>query len=43
MNPSIQEGAFSTVITFVVLAAFLVVALFEIKKLVDQPSEDDHY
>jgi hypothetical protein len=37
MNPGIQDGAFSTVITFVVIAAFIVAALFEIKKLVDQP------
>ncbi len=43
MNPGIQEGAFSTVITFVVIAAFIVAALFEIMKLVDQPSEDDHH
>jgi hypothetical protein len=43
MNPGIQDGAFSTVITFVVLAAFLVAALFEIKKLVDEPSEHDHH
>ncbi len=43
MNPGIQEGAFSTVITFVVLAAFIVAALFEIKKLVDQPSDEEHH
>jgi divalent metal cation (Fe/Co/Zn/Cd) transporter len=43
MNPGIQDGAFSTVITFVVLAAFLVAALFEIKKLVDQTSDEEHH
>jgi hypothetical protein len=43
MNPGIQDGAFSTVITFVVIAAFLVAALFEIKKLVDQPSDENHH
>ena len=43
MNPGVQDGAFSTVITFVVIAAFIVAALFEIKKLVDQPSEHDHH
>jgi hypothetical protein len=43
MNPGIQEGAFSTVVTFVVLAAFIVAALFEIKKLVDQPSDENHH
>ena len=43
MNPGIQDGAFSTVITFVVIAAFIVAALFEIKNLVDQPSDDEHH
>ncbi|GEO18366.1 hypothetical protein [Microvirga aerophila] len=43
MNPGIQDGAFSTVITFVVIAAFIVAALFEIKKLVDQPSDENHH
>jgi hypothetical protein len=43
LNPGIQEGAFTPVITFVVIAAFIVAALFEIKKLVDQPSDDEHH
>jgi hypothetical protein len=43
MNPGIQEGAFTPVITFIVIAAFLVAALFEIKRLVDQPSNSDSH
>jgi hypothetical protein len=43
LNPGIQDRAFTPVITFGVIAAFIVAALFEIKKLVDQPSEDDHH
>jgi hypothetical protein len=43
MNPGIQEGAFSNVVTFVVVTAFVIAAAFEIKKLADQPSEHDHH
>jgi hypothetical protein len=43
LNPGVQDGAFTPVITFAVLAAFVVAALFEIRKLVDQPSEHDHH
>jgi hypothetical protein len=43
LNPGIQDGAFTPVITFGVIAAFIVAALFEIKKLVDQPSDDEHH
>ena len=39
MNPGIQEGMFSTVLTFLVVSAFLVGAIFEIKRLADQPSD----
>jgi hypothetical protein len=37
MNPSIQKGAFANIITFLVVSAFVVAAVFQIKKLVDQP------
>jgi hypothetical protein len=43
MNPGVQEGAFRTVVTFLVVAAFAVAALFEIKRLVDQPSDERHH
>jgi hypothetical protein len=39
----IQDGAFTPVITFGVIAAFIVAALFEIKKLVDQPSVENRH
>lgn len=41
MNPSIQEGAFTNILVFVVVAAFVVAAIFEIKRLADQPAVED--
>jgi hypothetical protein len=43
MNPSIQEGAFSPVVVFFAVAAFVVAAIFEIKRLADQPSDEGHH
>jgi len=41
-NPGVQEGTLSTLAMFLVLSAFAVAALFEIKRLADQPSDSDH-
>ncbi len=43
MNPGIQEGAFSPVVVFFAVAAFAVAAIFEIKRLADQPSDSEHH
>jgi hypothetical protein len=38
-NPGIVPGAFSNAVTFLVVLGFVVAALFEIKRLADQPSD----
>ncbi|WP_134500589.1 hypothetical protein [Microvirga pakistanensis] len=38
-NPSIQEGTLATLATLLVLSAFVIAAIFEIKRLADQPSD----
>lgn len=43
MNPGIQEGTFVTVLSFLVLSAFVTAVVFEIKRLVDQPSEENDH
>jgi hypothetical protein len=43
MNPGIQEGAFSPVVVFFAVAAFAVAAIFEIKRLADEPSDSGHH
>jgi hypothetical protein len=43
MNPGVQDGTFVTVLSFLVLSAFLTAAVFEIKRLVDQPSDQNHH
>ena len=43
MNPGIQEGAFSPIVVFFAVAAFAVAAIFEIKRLADQPSDSDYH
>ena len=42
-NDAIVPGAFSNVVTFLVVGAFLVGALLEVKRLADQPSGSDHH
>jgi hypothetical protein len=42
-NPGMQDGTFVTVLSFLVLSAFVTAVVFEIKRLVDQPfEENDH-
>jgi hypothetical protein len=41
MNPGVQEGTFTTVAAFLVVSAFITAAVFEIKRLADQPPEAD--
>ncbi|MEZ0171349.1 hypothetical protein [Microvirga sp. TS319] len=42
VNSGVQEGTLATLTTFVVLSAFVVAAIFEIKRLADLPSDQDH-
>jgi len=41
-SPGIQEGAFRNLVTFFAVSAFVVAAVFEIKRLADEPSETSH-
>jgi hypothetical protein len=43
MNPGVQEGTFPILTKFVVFSAFLVAAVFEIKRLADQSSDENNY
>jgi hypothetical protein len=43
MNPGIQDGTFTTVMTFLVVSAFVTAVVFEIKRLADQPSDEGHH
>jgi uncharacterized membrane protein YkgB len=43
MNPGVQDGTFVTVLSFLVLSAFITAAVFEVKRLVDQPSDEHHH
>jgi hypothetical protein len=43
MNPGIQNGTFVTVLSFLVLSAFVTAVVFEIRRLVDQPSEENDH
>ena len=43
MNPGVQEGMLPTITMFLVFSAFLVAAIFEIKRLADQPSDTNHH
>ena len=39
MNPGVQDGTFVTIVTFLLASAFVTAAVFEIKRLADQPSK----
>ena len=43
MNPGVQDGSFVSILTLLVVSAFIIAALFEIKRLADQSSETDHH
>lgn len=39
MNPGVQDGTLTTVVIFLVASAFVTAAVFEVKRLADQPSD----
>jgi hypothetical protein len=43
MNPGVQDGSFVSILTLLVGSAFVIAAVFEIKRLADQPSKTDHH
>ena len=43
MNPGVQDGSFISILTLLVGSAFVIAAVFEIKRLADQPSDADHH
>ncbi len=43
MNPGVQDGSFISILTLLVGLAFIIAAVFEVKRLADQPSEADHH
>ncbi|MBL0403820.1 hypothetical protein JKG68_07585 [Microvirga aerilata] len=43
LNPGVQNGMFTTVVTFLVVSAFVTAVVFEIKRLADQPSGEGHH
>jgi hypothetical protein len=43
MNPGIQPGAFTNVVPALVIAAFIIAAIFEIRRLADQPPDENHH
>jgi hypothetical protein len=42
LNPGIQDGTFTTFMTFLVASAFITAVVFEIKRLADQSSDEEH-
>jgi hypothetical protein len=42
-NPAIEEGMLGTVTMLLALSAFITAAVFEIKRLADQPSDAEHH
>jgi hypothetical protein len=43
MNPGVQEGTLTIIVTFLVVSAFVTAAVFEIKRLADQSPDDNHH
>lgn len=42
-NPAIEEGMLGTVTMLLALSAFITAAVFEIKRIADQPSDAEHH
>jgi hypothetical protein len=42
LNPGIQTGTFMSLLTIIVISAFVVAAVFEIKRLADQSADLDN-
>ncbi len=42
-SPGMQDGSLAGLTMLLVFSAFIVAAFFEIKRLADIPSEDDHH
>ncbi|WP_134495704.1 hypothetical protein [Microvirga pakistanensis] len=42
MNSGVREGSLLTILTFLVISAFVIAAIFEIKRLADQSADPDH-
>jgi hypothetical protein len=43
MNPGLQEGTLAIITMFLVFSAFLVAAVFEIKRLADEPPDQTQH
>jgi hypothetical protein len=43
LNPGVQDGTFTTVMTFLVVSAFVTAVVFEVKRLADQPSDEGQH
>lgn len=43
MNPGIQPGAFTNLVPALAVTAFIIAAIFEIRRLADQPSDENHH
>ncbi|SCY98361.1 hypothetical protein [Microvirga guangxiensis] len=43
LNPGVQEGTFATVVAILVGSAFVTAAVFEIKRLADQSSDEEEH
>ena len=43
MNPGVLDGSFASILTILVVSAFVTAAVFEIKRLADQPSDADRH
>jgi hypothetical protein len=43
MNPGVQDGSFASILTLLIGSAFVIAAVFEIKRLADQPSDAEQH
>jgi hypothetical protein len=42
MNPGVQDGSLTSIVTFLAISAFVIAMIFEIKRIADHPSDGDH-